>query len=301
MEDQKMKRIKLLPATGAVLAMALTAPFANADVMSPEKIGEPTPYSAEPLTPSNPIVNPYLPIDLPSSTLAPEAFLELFEPMGPSGSYNGTLKSLVQMPFANIEADIINQVFQGRPGTIADGVFAYAYQINSRTLNGGNKQFKDLEGVRMAFNSTPLNTRPVTGSDGFVAQITGPVGDLKEPTLANGALDVPGSFQFQRSSDENGNLIFGSLTATFTPRLTPGKNSSIFAVFTNEAPEELATVNIRGGEFVTTPDGQPPLVVSPKADAPLPPPIPEPSTILAWAGMLGAALAARRYRRRRAD
>ncbi|MBV8268628.1 MAG: PEP-CTERM sorting domain-containing protein, partial [Planctomycetaceae bacterium] len=83
------------------------------------------------------------------------------------------------------------------------------------------------------------------------------------------------------------------------PALQAGNNSATFAVLTNQAPTQKF-VSILGTNPI---DPASPLTTtfSPQNGSVEPAPVPEPATILAWAGMMGAIALVRRVRKGRLD
>ena len=83
------------------------------------------------------------------------------------------------------------------------------------------------------------------------------------------------------------------------PRSRPAHNSATFVVLTNQPPTQkfvsiLSSSPIDPTSPLTT-------VYSPQDGLIEPAPVPEPATILAWAGMMGAIALVRRVRKSRLD
>ena len=143
-----------------------------------------------------------------------------------------------------------------------------------------------------ATRSADLASSGTTSSSYLVND--GTIGGLTP--LANGI--VPDSLSFQVNG--TGTSTTGTLRANFVnpatdvPPLNPGDNSATFVVISNQ-PFSQSFVNVTSATpqtgaltAVYAPDG----TVSPS-------PVPEPSTILAWAGMAGAVALVRRVRKSR--
>ena len=289
-----MKKIKLLQAAAAVVVsiFAVSPSTVRAATMSADVT---TQTAAD-------VVTAVQPTNLTSSQITADQFGSWYKPAAVDSKYTGFLERPFNLPAAGINGMVRSEVFEGLPGTPAAGTYAYTYQVSS--LPNNKVQINDLEGVRFDFNSTPQSTGPLNGQQTHYLQVTGNTGALanfKAPSLVSGGgFDAPAALNFRVLQDAEGQLTQGSLTANFTAGLTPGQNSSIFAVVSKEAPEKLVTVNVRGGEFVDPTSTSKPQVWVADNDGRIVIPVPEPAAFLAWAGMLGAVAAVRRYRGRRA-
>lgn len=207
-----------------------------------------------------------------------------------------------------------SQVFKGS-GQYAD-LYAYAYQVSvapnatvetspAKTVNGVTTPAVQapvhLDGTSFIFNGTPVNV-DLTGSGTKSAayQVTGgQIGGITAPM--NGTTGIaPDSLTWQ--SQKTGDTLSGTLRANFVdtdngaPPLYSGNDSATFFVLTNQPSSDGTFVNLTSntpqtGEMtsVYAADG---IVVSPS-------PVPEPSTIMAWAGMAGAIALVRRVRKSR--
>jgi hypothetical protein len=287
-----MKIHTLVPAFGAAFALALAAPpIATAEVMQPA-------VSEAALTQAKSSSG----LDLSSSTISASQFGTLFQPLSSGNGYTGFLDRSFKLPDVGINGSVRSEVFQGKAGTVAEGLYAYAVQVSS--LATGSKQFNDLNGIRYAFNASPLSTLPITGKATNYLQIDGVDGTVLKnfaaPTLDGSALAAAADLNQQVLQDANGEFKQGSITADFNSGLSPAQNSSIITLLSKSKPAGLATVNIRGGEFVQPGSSAGiPQVWNPTAEI-IQIPVPEPSAVLAWAGLIGGAFLARRYRRTRA-
>ncbi|HEY2157371.1 MAG TPA: hypothetical protein VGH33_17215, partial [Isosphaeraceae bacterium] len=107
---------------------------------------------------------------------------------------------------------------------------------------------------------------------------------------------VPSSLSWQPGS------TIGSIRASYvdpmtsTGPLTPGETSATFVVLSTQPP---ATNFQYAGVLSSSPQQGAPAVFAPTAGTVSPIPIPEPATVLAWAGMAGAVALARRARKAR--
>lgn len=187
-----------------------------------------------------------------------------------------------------------SQVFQGTGN--AAGLYAYAYQlsVSPSALDSKTSAPMHLDGTSFLFNGNPITTDVLGPNSSSFLVKDGAVGGLTP--LPNGI--APDSLSFQING--TGSDLTGSLRANFVdpkngvPPLNPGDNSATFVVISNQAFSQSfvnvtsATPQVGALTAVYAPDG----TVSPA-------PVPEPSTILAWAGMAGAVALVRRVRKSR--
>jgi hypothetical protein len=153
-----------------------------------------------------------------------------------------------------------------------------------------------IDGTSFIFNGNPVTTS-VLGPNGSAFMINdGNVGGLTP--LPNGV--TPDSLSFQVTG--TGSAATGALRANFVnpandvPPLNPGDNSTTFVVLSSQ-PFSQSFVNVTSS---TPQTGALTAVYAPDGTVISPSPVPEPSTILAWAGMVGAAALVRRVRKSRA-
>lgn len=272
-----MKTFKLAQVLGAALALATAAPNAvRAEAM---------PNSGDGAATSPQFAN---------EVLTPAQFNNLFS------IETDVLTSGFQFVNSPVSGTVRSQVFKGKDGTAAAGLYAYAYQVSSNPVPqaasaDGNKQLNDFDGIAFRFNATPIMTN-FTGKDTRSYLVNGPVGGLVQPSLNSSEqfMSVAG-LNYQAILDDKKNPISGSLTAAFTPTLTPDKTSATFVVITKEKPDGKTTVNLRSIDATTSVTE---VYKTAKGEI-IPNPVPEPTTIVAWAGMLGAVAVARKFRGRR--
>lgn len=295
MKTKKLVQAQAIIATLAFLFVA-GQPLVRAESMATSGMADMTTTAAASASMASAAV---MPSNLSSTRLSGGEFGTLFRPLALNSKYTGFMEKPFNLPAAGIDGMYRTEVFQGIPGGRADGLYAYAFQASS--LMNNKKQINDLEGVRHDFNSSLVNTSGFTNQSTHALEIStndGVLGKFKAPTMTSGKLDAPAALNFRILQDADGQLTQGSLTANFNDGLTPGQSSSIFAVVSKDAPERLATVNIRGGEFVDS--GMKPVAWQPDSEGRIVVPVPEPASVLAWAGLMGAGLVFARARRRSA-
>jgi hypothetical protein len=223
-------------------------------------------------------------------TITPESisastFNQFFTP------FNTAVLSPYQFDGATGPSGLIeSQVFQGT-GQYA-GTFAYAYQV-AANANDGSGAPSGVDSTAMKFNATPLAS-DLTNSG--------------KPTFAYvvqngqiGGLDLSGS-QAPTTLSWQANQSSGIIRAQYvdpasqTQPLSPGSNSATFVLLTTQMPASTKpSVNVGGDAATTTV----PVAYSASAGSIEPIPVPEPATILAWAGMAGAVALVRRFRKAR--
>lgn len=269
-----MSKFTLAFALGTGLTLSLAAPSVKAD----------------------PIIN-----TLSTPSIDASKFNSEFTPISNAPS----MKSNFQLYNASnpVTGVVQSEVLQGT-GQYA-GLYAYAYQVSvspntSASQTGAPIHF---DGMSYIFNGTPFKA-DLTGSGTPSAAYMisgGSVGNMTAPL--NGTTGVmPASLSWQADPTNAASTTYsGTLRANFVdtgkniPPLNSGSDSATFVVLTNQ-PFAQNFVNVTsntpqtgGMTSVYAADGT---VISPS-------PVPEPSTILAWAGMAGAVALVRRVRRSR--
>lgn len=186
---------------------------------------------------------------------------------------------------------IESQVFKYSGTGTGNPLYAYAYQVGvNATPSGGDPAHVDS--LSFKFNATGLTTDTVHSTPTYGYMISGgKVGDLN---LAG--TQTPTSLTFQ--PDKTTGYIRAQYVDADT-NITPigaGANSATFVLFSNQPPSTtLPTVNVGGAEATVSLQK----AYVPQSGNIEPAPVPEPATLLAWAGMLGAVAVARKARKAR--
>jgi hypothetical protein len=261
-----MKKISLALALGTGLTLGLAAPSAQAAAIS--------------LTPTS---------------ISATDFSNQFDVSSPLTSVQS---SSFQFDGAPPSGTIQSQVFKGI-GPNA-GLFAYAYQVDlaNVTTTGGSPI--QLNSASWRYNAIPTSAYLVSG---------GPVGNLTQPS-AGATIQAPAQLNFDTAATSTGTQL-GSLTAQFldtkspiSDPLNPGASSGTFVVLSKEPPTTptggtvLKPVNVNGPDAIAS--GSTTTVYVPGSAVISPVPAPEPTTVLAWAGVLGGVALVRRVRKNRA-
>jgi hypothetical protein len=193
---------------------------------------------------------------------------------------------------------LTSQVFVD-PGAGPGGanLYAYAYQLSTNNVNDAGGQPVHINAAAFQFNATPTettaggSTTPVFGytiSNGSVGAFGTPV------ATAGGAAPEPSSLTWTPGK------VTGSVLANFNVgpqgQLNGGDTSSVFAILSTQAPSSTLTY---AGVLSSIPQQSLNGVIVPTAGPISPIPSPEPTTVLAWAGMAGA-VAFVRHRRKKA-
>jgi MYXO-CTERM domain-containing protein len=192
---------------------------------------------------------------------------------------------------------LTSQVFvdQGA-GPGGANLYAYAYQVSTNNVNDAGGQPAHINTTSFQFNATPTGTT-VGGSTTPVFGYTiadAKVGAFGTPTAAaGGAAPAPSSFTWTPGS------VTGSILANFNVgsqgQLNGGDTSAVFTVLSTQAPSaNLSFAGVLSSIPQTSLNG----VIVPVAGPISPIPSPEPTTVLAWAGMAGAVALVRRRRRK---
>lgn len=263
----KMKMLKHLSVLAAGLALGLAAPAVKAD----------------------PIIQSLGPTNLSAS-----AFNAAFQPIADSPAQ----MSNIEFQGAAASGIMESQVFQGTGAQ--QGLYAYAYQIAVNT-NGvtSTGDAAHVDSASWHFNATPVGTDLTNlGHNSLSYVVTdGQIGGLSLPTQTGpgGTFQVPAELSWQSQANS------GVLRAKFedasggAPALGAGANSATFVVISTQPPTQVFA-NLQSAD----PQTNLPSVYAPSTGSTQPIPIPEPTTVLAWAGMAGAVALVRRVRKSRA-
>ncbi len=259
-----MKKFTFALALGAGLVLSLADPTARAAA----------------------IVQSLTPVDLPASTFASDFTPVTAVSSGTYSFYNTINAGMVE-----------SQVFQGT-GSFT-GLYAYAYQFGVNNVNDtSTNQPTSVNSASMLFNATP--TVPVIPLGSGVPMsatyvVNGAVGGLNVPQAAPGSsVLVPSTITWMPGTT-TGSLTFQYLNPTTnTGPLAAGSTGETIVVLSTQAPGQNQYVSIQNPE----PQNGYPQVYAPTT-GPIEAAAPEPATILAWAGVIGALALARRVRRSR--
>jgi len=222
---------------------------------------------------------------LATPSLAADKFNGLFQP------YNTAILSPFRFDGSTTDSGLIeSQVFKGTGA--AAGLYAYAYQVAvNNATNGGDPVHVDSTSFK--FNSTPVGT-DLTGAGHTSYGYVVPNGHV-------GGLDLSGAASPTTLSWQPGETT-GTIRAQYvdpasqTNPLAAGANSATFVLLSGQMPSDTKpSVNIGGDAATTTV----PVAYTASTGTIEPIPVPEPATVLAWAGMAGAAALVRRFRRNR--
>ncbi len=185
-----------------------------------------------------------------------------------------------------------SQVFQGTGS--AAGLYAYAYQIAVNNVSDTSGQPTSVNSATLAFNSTPTPASFTSGSaPSSVYVVTdGPVGSLNLPQAAPGStIQTPTSVAWMPGT-KTGALTFQYLDATQnTGPLQANSTSGTIVVLTNQ-PYTTQPVSLQNAD----PQITYPTAYSAQGGTIQEVPAPEPATVLAWAGMIGAVALVQRVR-----
>jgi hypothetical protein len=190
-----------------------------------------------------------------------------------------------------------SQVFQGTGA--AAGSYAYAYQIGvNANATSSNGVPAHIDSASFVFNGTPVGTDFTNSGNpsyGYVIK-DAQIGGLNLPQAApGGVIQAPSTLSWQPGAN------IGVIRAQYVdpnlsaPPLNPGANSATFVLISTQ-PFTTQPVNL--GSSVPTVGGLT-SVYAAEGGQIQPIPIPEPSTLLAWAGMAGAVALVRQVRKNR--
>ena len=228
---------------------------------------------------------------LTTPTMTAAEFNSLFQP--PSRTPIMSPYQFLNTPTTGM---VESQVFQGTGA--AAGLYAYAYQIAVNNVSDNNGQPTSVNSATLAFNSTPTPASFTTGgTPSSVYVVTdGQVGGINLPQAAPGSvIQTPTSVAWMPGT-KTGALTFQYLDASPEHRPAAGGRQQR----DHRRAHQPA---------VHDPAGKPPERRSPDHQYHLSHqaysaqggtiqevPAPEPATVLAWAGMIGAVALVRRVR-----
>lgn len=221
---------------------------------------------------------------LATPEMSASRFNELFKPIDDAPAIDSTYQYLG----SPVSGTVRSQVFQGTGD--AQGLYAYAYQVSVSD--------KDLhtDSISFQFNSTPQGTDLVgLGTQTFAYAVRdGAIGGLGMPVASPGQSIVdPANLSWQAGATTGTLRASFVEAATSTQPLLSGATSASFVVLSQQ-PFTTSFVNLQSDAPTTGPYTQ---VYAATGGSIEPIPVPEPATILSWAGVIGGLLAARRYRR----
>jgi hypothetical protein len=224
---------------------------------------------------------------LPTPTMTAAQFNSLFQPI-PNVA---PIMSDYQFLNTPVTGKVESQVFQGT-GT-ATGLNAYAYQIAVNPVSDNNGEPTSVNSAALAFNATP--TPLTTGGSAVYVIPKGQVGGIDLPQAAPGSVvQTPTSVAWMPGT-KTGALTFQYLDATQnTGPLQAGANSATIVVLSNQ-PYTTQPVSLQNANpQITNPTH--PTAYSAQGGTIQEVPAPEPATVLAWAGMIGAVALVQRVR-----
>ena len=178
-------------------------------------------------------------------------------------------------------------------GMLGKGMPLAEAQTSVKNVNNAQGEPTHVDGASWQFNATPTGTKFAGKGTTYAYAVTnGAVGNLAAPST--GATAPPVSWQ---PGQNIGSLLanFADSASGFKP-LAAGQTSATFVVLSTQPPSSNFQY---AGVLSSNPQPSAPAVYSPSAGSISPVPIPEPATVLAWAGMAGAVALARRARKAR--
>jgi len=229
---------------------------------------------------------------LSTPTMSAAQFNSLFKPI------DGVAPITSSYQFMNTPTTgmVQSQVFKGTGS--ATGLYAYAYQIAVNNVTDVNGQPTSVNSATLAFNATPAvaNFSGAAGPGSATYVISdGKVGSIDLPTAAPGSIiQSPTSVAWMPGS-KTGALTFQYLDATKdSGPLQPGGKSATIVVLSTQ-PYVNQPVSLQNAN----PQITYPTAYSAQGGDIHEVPVPEPTTVLAWAGMIGAVALVRQVRKSR--
>jgi len=229
---------------------------------------------------------------LQTPELSAEQFNSLYRPMDGAPA----LSSNFQLVGSPATGSVRSQVFEGFGE--AAGTYAYGYQVSVNPVLNEAGEPVHVDSLSYRFNDTPMGTDLLkTGQTNYGYTVTnGAIGGLAPPAPASGAtIQKPTNFSWQ-PNDKTGVIRVQYVDPeTQTGPLGAGADSATFVVIS----DQLFTKQFVSLQSDSPTTGEPTSVYSATGGTISPVPVPEPSTVLAWAGMAGAVALVRRVRKNR--
>lgn len=226
---------------------------------------------------------------LSTPELSASAFNSLFTPTA-----SPVLTSTVEFLNSPGAGTLRSQVFQGTGA--AQGLYAYAYQLSVNNTANDLGEPVHVDSASWQFNATPIGTNFAGTGNTFAYVVKDQIGSLVAANPNGTDARVPTNLSWQ-----TGNNI-GVIRADYvdptsnTQPLSAGEDGSAFVVITDRPPSDKFQY---AGVLSSNPQLGAPAVYSASRGDVAPQPVPEPATILAWAGMAGAVVLVRRVRKTR--
>ena len=219
-------------------------------------------------------------------------FNSLFKPIDGVAPLTSTYQFMNTPTTGMVES----QVFKGTGA--ATGLYAYAYQIAVNNVSDVNGQPTSVNSASLPFNATPAPanfTGPAGPGSSTYVVTDGKVGSIDLPTAAPGSMiQTPTSVAWMPGT-KTGALTFQYLDPTKnTGPLQAGANSATIVVLSTQ-PYVNQPVSLQNAN----PQITYPTAYSAQGGTIHEVPVPEPTTVLAWAGMIGAVALVRRVRKNR--
>jgi len=229
---------------------------------------------------------------LSSPSMSAAQFNSLFKPIDGVAPITSTYQ-FMNTPTTGM---VQSQVFKGTGS--AAGLYAYAYQIAVNNVTDVNGQPTSVNSATLAFNATPAvaNFSGASGPGSATYVISdGKVGGIDLPNAAPGSIiQSPTSVAWMPGS-KTGALTFQYLDSTKDAGpLQPGGNSATIVVLSTQ-PYVNQPVSLQNAN----PQITYPTAYSAQGGDIHEVPVPEPTTVLAWAGMIGAVALVRQVRKSR--
>jgi hypothetical protein len=219
-------------------------------------------------------------------------FSSLFTPLNSAP----VLTSSYQFMNTTVSGVVQSQVFQGTGA--AQGLYAYAFQFGVNNASDVSGEPTSVNSASMQFNATPVPTNFIdnTGAQ-YAAYVVkdGQVGGIDLPQAAPGSvIQSPTSLAWMPGT-KTGALTFQYLDSNAnTGPLGAGAKSATIVVISNQ-PFTTQPVSLQNAN----PQTSYPVAYSATGGDIHEVPVPEPATVLAWAGMIGSIALVRRVRRSR--
>jgi hypothetical protein len=226
---------------------------------------------------------------VPTGELSASTFNSLFSPKSDAPAMTSSYK-FMNTPESGV---VQSQVFEGKGA--AEGLYAYAFQIGVNNVPDSTGETTSVNSASIQFNATPVLSNFIDSSSAkYAAYVVsdGKIGGIDLPQAAPGSVvQDPTSIAWQPGT-KTGSLTFQYLDALKNTGPLPGGSKSSTIVILSTQPFTTKPVSLQNAN----PQTSYPVAYSAEGGDIQEIPVPEPSTFLAWAGIVATGLIARRVR-----
>ena len=235
---------------------------------------------------------------LATPELTASQFNALFHPINDAPAITSDIKFFDSPVSGALRSQVFAGGIDAKSGMDATGLYAYAYQLSVNNVTNSLGEPVHIDSASWQFNATPTGTDFAgVGKPTYAYVIKDhAIGNLIDPAAAGASVRVPATLSWSPGTK------IGAIRADYvdpvnqTQPLTGGDSSATFVVISKQP---WSATFQHAGILSSNPQEGAPAVYAAAGGAISPVPVPEPATLLVWAGMAGAAVLVRRVRKAR--